>query len=103
MTMKFKSNFYFMAFSMLALASCQSTPSVVPKTSDLTVKRIAPDSKDCRELSKVTGMLSSAKGTPEQALEDLKKEAANKGANYLWVQEYSANGTSVTGMAYLCQ
>jgi len=38
----------------------------------------------------------------EDALADLKKEAANKGANFLVVRQYSAMGTAVTGEAYLC-
>ena len=43
------------------------------------------------------------KGTQEQALGDLKREAANKGANYVMVKQYSDLGTSVTGIAYECR
>ena len=44
----------------------------------------------------------SPKGTAEDALNDMKKEAANKGANYLQIKEYSSYGTAVTGIAFKC-
>ena len=53
-------------------------------------------------MGKISGRANSSKGTQEQALEDLKREAANKGANYVVVKQYSDLGTAVTGMAYEC-
>lgn len=85
----------------LLIAGCKSR-SVLPDDKEVKVSRAAAD-KDCREIGPITGTVASAKGTQGQALADLKKEAANKGANYVMVKEYSAYGTSVTGIAYECQ
>lgn len=86
--------------ALLALAGCASR-SVMPDVKEVKVSREAPD-KDCKEMGTITGTTATAKGTQEQALEDLKKEAANKGANYVVVKQYSSYGTSVTGVAYEC-
>ncbi len=85
---------------VFALAACASR-SVLSDSKEVKVSRDAAD-KDCKEIGTITGRTASAKGTQEEALEDLKKEAANKGANYVVVKEYSAYGTSVTGVAYEC-
>lgn len=83
------------------LAACASR-SITPESKEVKVSRNTAD-KDCREVGTISGTTASAKGTREQALEDLKQEAANKGANYVMVKEYSAYGTTVTGVAYECQ
>lgn len=83
-----------------ALSACSSR-SVTPDAEEVKVSREAAD-KDCKELGKITGTTMSVKGTAEEALADLKKEAANKGANYVVVKQYSDNQTSVTGIAYEC-
>ncbi len=88
------------AITSAFLISCASR-SVMPEVKEVKVSREAAD-KDCREIGVITGSVSSAKGTREQALEDLKHEAANKGANYVMVKEYSTYGTSVTGVAFEC-
>lgn len=85
---------------ILGLTACSSR-SVMPDSEEVKVSRDAAD-KDCKELGKITGTTSSVKGTREEVLEDLKQTAANKGANYVMVKQYSAQGTSVTGMAYEC-
>ena len=90
----------FALFAGVFLISCSSR-SVLPDVKEVKVGRDAA-AKDCRELGTITGTTGSAKGTREQALEDLKSEAANKGANYVMVKEYSSYGTSVTGVAYEC-
>lgn len=87
-------------FSFAFLSACASR-SVMPDVEELTVKREAPD-QDCKSLGPVTGSTLSARGTSEEALEDMKKLAASKGANYLWVKQYSDTGTSVTGEAFEC-
>ena len=87
--------------ALLALVGCRSR-SVLPDVREVKVSREAADSK-CREIGKISGTTASVKGTQEQALEDLKREAANKGANYVVVKEYSAYGTGVTGVAYECR
>lgn len=88
-------------FMGAALVGCASR-SVLPEAKEVKISRDAAGD-DCREIGTITGNTSSTKGTREQALEDLKQEAANKGANYVMVKQYSAYGTSVTGVAYECQ
>lgn len=87
-------------FVGLGLSACKSR-SVLPDTREVKVSRDTAGS-DCREIGPINGTTASVKGTPEQALEDLKKEAANKGANYVRIKQYSAYGTSVVGIAYEC-
>ncbi|MCB0406554.1 MAG: DUF4156 domain-containing protein [Bdellovibrionales bacterium] len=82
------------------LSGCSSR-SVMPDQKEVTVSREAAD-KDCKEIGKISGTAMSTKGTQDEALADLKQTAANKGANYVVVKEYSAQGTSVTGIAYEC-
>lgn len=86
--------------ALVMFAGCSSR-SVLPDAKEVKVSRDEAGKK-CREIGKITGTTSSTKGTQEQALEDLKREAANKGANYVMVKEYSSYGTSVTGIAYEC-
>ena len=90
----------FVVLMILGIAGCRSR-SLVADSKDVKASRDAADS-ECRELGTITGTTLSPKGTQEQALEDLKTEAANKGANYVQVKEYSSMGTSVTGLAYDC-
>jgi hypothetical protein len=68
---------------------------------EVKVSREEPSGK-CKEVGKLTGSSPSTHGTQEQALDDLKREAANKGANYVVVKQYSDYGTAVTGIAYEC-
>jgi hypothetical protein len=84
----------------LLLGACASR-SVLPEPKEVRVSRDEPG-EDCKDLGVISGMTSSAKGTPEQAMEDLKKEAAIKGANYVRIKQFSAYGTGVTGIAYDC-
>ena len=91
-----------LALLSLAVSACASR-SVMPEAKDVTVSREAPNAKKCQEMGKITGSVASAKGTREQALDDLKREAANKGANYVMVKQYSDLGTQVTGIAYECR
>ena len=87
-------------FALALLAGCSSR-SVLPDKEEIEVSRQAAD-KDCAEIGKIMGRSSTVKATREDVLEDLKQTAANKGANYVVVKQYSAQGTSVTGMAYEC-
>src|SRR5438128_247839 len=85
---------------ILTIAGCASR-SVLADAKEVKVSRDEPSSK-CKEIGKLTGNASSTKGTQEEALADLKKEAANKGANYVVVKQYSTYGTAVTGIGYEC-
>ena len=84
----------------MVLMGC-SSQSILPDKEGVKASR-EPADKDCKELGKVRGTSISAKGSREEVLEDLKQETANKGGNYVVVQQYSDNGTSVTGVAYQC-
>jgi hypothetical protein len=91
---------FFIAVTTVLIAACASR-SVTPSVKEVKVSREQP-AKDCKEMGKLTGQSTKINGTAEQALEDLKREAANKGANYVVVKQYSDYGTAVTGMAYDC-
>ncbi len=93
---------FILFLTLFALTTACSSRSVTPDTEELTVKREAPTNEKCENLGTITGTTMSAKGKPEDALEDMKKSAAAKNANYVWVQQYSDAGTSVTGLAYSC-
>ena len=96
-----RTNFILIILFTIGLSGCASR-SVTPEVKEVKISRDAAD-KDCTELGKITGTTISMKGTAEDALADLKKEAANKGANYVMVKQYSDNQTSVTGIAYECR
>ena len=88
--------------SLFALVTaCSSAPPVKPEGKNVEVSR-DPADKDCKELGAVEGRNSSSSGTFDQALEDLKQDAALKGANYVQIKQSGAMGTSVRGTAYLC-
>lgn len=84
------------------LAGC-STMSNLPDKKNVKVSREKPDEKNCKSLGKIEGRTNKINGTQEDALADLQNEAANKGANHLLVEQYSANGQTVTGVAYKCE
>ncbi|MCB0412506.1 MAG: DUF4156 domain-containing protein [Bdellovibrionales bacterium] len=86
---------------MISLAACSSR-SVTPDTEELTVQREKPTNEKCVSLGSLTGTTLTTKGKEEEALADLKKSAAAKGGNYLWVKQYSETGTSVTGEIFDC-
>ncbi len=90
-----------MALSLSFLFVACSSPPVLMTAKDITVERKAA-AEDCREIGKIMGRSNSIKATPEEALEDMKKEAAQKGANYVFMQETSGLGGAVTGIAYFC-
>lgn len=75
--------------------------SVLPDAKEVKVSRDAAP-EECKEIGPINGRSTSVKGTQEQALADMKQEAANKGANYVMIKQYSAYGTSVVGVAYEC-
>ncbi len=79
---------------------CSSQP-IIPDAKNVKVSREDADS-DCKDLGPVQGSVTTVKGTIEQALEDMKLDAARKGANYVRMQATSAMGSSVSGTAYMC-
>ena len=93
--------FLLMVVGSSVLISACASRSVLPKADDVKMSRDIP-AKNCVELGLVTGRVRMEKGNEEQALADLRQEAAYKGANYVRVRQYSAYGTAVTGIAYDC-
>lgn len=82
------------------LASCSSQP-IVPSADNIKIKREDPD-KACENLGAIEGRNNDLKGNIEKAIEDLKKEAAYKGANYVRMEVTSGLGNSVRGTAFKC-
>ncbi len=93
-------NFGITVMTLSLMIACSSQP-VIPEAKNVKVSREDADS-DCKDLGPVQGSVSTAKGTIEQALEDMKLDAARKGANYVRMQATSAMGASVSGTAYMC-
>lgn len=91
---------WMMASIGIALTGCSSQP-IVPEAKNIKLSRESAD-KDCVEIGKVQGAVSTTSGTIEQAIEDMKLDAARKGANYVRMESTSALGTSVSGTAYQC-
>ena len=83
-----------------SLLSCRSHP-VVPEGKNVKVSRDEA-SKDCKDLGRVQGSLIGTKPDLEKAIENMKQDAANKGANYVRMETASSYGTSVSGTAYFC-
>ncbi len=87
-------------FSALVLVNCSSHP-IKPEAGNVKVSRDEAD-KDCKEIGRVEGRVRTVKGTFEDAMEDMKLDAARKGANYIHMQQTGALGQSVSGTAYFC-
>ncbi len=84
----------------VGLFACKSVEKF-PEARDVTTGANVP-SKDCREIGSVRGRVNSKTPNLEAAMNDLKIEAANKGANYVQVKEKSSYGTEVVGVAFNC-
>ncbi len=82
------------------LTACSSQP-IIPEAKNIKLARENP-SKDCVEIGRVQGAVKSVHGTIEQAIEDMKLDAARKGANYVRMEATSGYGTSVAGTAFQC-
>ena len=96
-----KKNQLFLLLLLFIFAACSSAPPVKPESKNVEVSRDKAD-EDCKEIGPVEGRNTSTKGTFDKALEDLKVDAAGKGANYVQIRQTGSMGTSVKGMAYLC-
>jgi hypothetical protein len=87
-------------FSVVLISACTSTP-FIPDKERVAVKNEAPD-EDCVKVGPVRGAVISAKGTIEEATEDMRRDAASKGANFVRFEQASETGTAVTGTAFKC-
>ena len=86
-------------FASFVLSGCSSKP-ILPKAED--IKLVKEMDKDCRELGPVSGTTITTSGTPEEALLDMKKSAAEQGSSHILVHQFSGSRTAVTGTAYDC-
>ncbi len=86
--------------ALLFLSAC-SHQAVIPEAKNVKVARENPSS-DCRELGRVVGQVKTMSGSIEQAIDDMKLDAARKGANYVRMEATGAMGTSASGTAYQC-
>lgn len=84
----------------LGLVACSSQP-IKPEAKNVSVTREAVSEK-CISLGPVEGRTISVKGTFEEALENLKLDAARKGATDVKIEATSAMGSAVRGEAYQC-
>lgn len=82
------------------LAACSHQP-IIPEAKNVDVKRENPPG-DCREIGRVLGQVRTTAGSIEQAIDDMKLDAARRGANYVRIESTGAMGTSVSGTAYQC-
>ena len=87
--------------ALIALLTACGSRSIKPDVNEVKLSREKPKAK-CKSLGGISGTTVTAKGTQDEAIEDLKRDAANKGANYIYVQQFSSYGTTVTGEAFEC-
>lgn len=85
-----------------ALAGACSHQAVIPEAKNVKIARENP-SGDCVDLGRVTGQVKTMSGTIEQAIDDMKLDAARKGANYVRMESTGAMGTSASGTAFMCR
>ena len=83
------------------LISCSSTP-IVPSADSIKISRDVPKDPECKNIGRVQGKTIGVKPDLEAAIQDMKKEAAYKGANYLVMETASGYETAVSGTAYYC-
>lgn len=88
------------AAAVTAFAGCASKP-IIPEAKNVKVARENPSSK-CVEIGPVQGSVKTNKGKIEDAIEDMRLDAARKGANYVRMETTSAIGTSTMGTAFDC-
>ena len=89
-----------LVLSMILFSACSSHP-IKPEAENVKVSRDEA-SKDCKEIGDVQGRVKSVSGKFEEALEDLKLDAARKGANFVQIKQTGALGQAVSGTAYFC-
>lgn len=93
---------YLLILMMMAVQLGCSSVELKPEEMEITVKRTAPTSDDCKKIGAVTGTTGKLKSTSEEVLEDLKKDAARKGANFVHLLSFSDYGNAAKGEGYFC-
>jgi hypothetical protein len=89
------------AVAALIFSSACSHQPIIPEAKNVVIAREMPSSK-CTEIGAVKGYVATTTGTLEQAIEDMKLDAARRGANFVLMQSTGAMGTSASGTAYVC-
>lgn len=84
----------------LFLSGCKSH-EILPEKTEVKVSREAA-AKDCRLIGPVTGSVTKIGESSEKALENMKMDAARKGANFVFYEAGSATGMGLKGQAYFC-
>ncbi len=84
----------------LGQSAC-SHQALIPEARNVKIARENPPG-DCQELGTVHGVVKTSAGSIEQAIDDMKLDAARKGANYVRMEATGAMGTSTSGTAYKC-
>jgi hypothetical protein len=97
-----KTKYFIHCFTLLLVIACSQTPPVIPEAKNVEVSR-KPAKKSCEEIGPVEGRAVGPKGGFEEALADLKKDAAHRGANYVHLGQSGAMATAVRGVAYICR
>jgi hypothetical protein len=96
-----KMNSVFVLVASFALFGCSSQP-LVPEGKNIKIQR-EPVADDCENLGAVEGRNMDLKGNIESAIEDLRLEAAKRGANTVRLETTSGYGNSARGTAYICR
>lgn len=89
------------AVSITAVLGACSHQAILPEGKNVKIQREDPSS-ECKNLGAVEGRNNDLKGNTEKAMEDLRREAALKGANLVRVEVTSGYGNSVRGTAFQC-
>lgn len=90
-----------MLFLLLLFLSACTSHQILPEKINVQVSRDEP-AKNCKPLGLVQGRSTKVNGTSEEALIDLKKDAALKGANYVVYETMGAFGGYMRGQGYYC-
>lgn len=84
-------------FLILATTGCQTTPY-----GSVQVSHNYPPGQ-CQELGQVIGHTNTRDQAREQALQDLRMQAARLNGNYVRLLAVTAYGTAARGIAYRCR
>ena len=85
--------------SVIVCAACHTTQKF-PEAKD--VKMGANVHPDCKEIGVIRGRSLAKTPNIDEAMNDLKKEASDQGANYVQISHKSSHGTEVVGKAFNC-
>lgn len=88
----------FLIGSFFILSACQSRPY-----SHVEVSEGYPRGRKCNDVGQVIGNAQTRDGAREQAMEDLRRNAARLDANYVRLIAVTSHGNAARGIAYRCQ